>query len=50
MEGSDSVRSLNGLRETWTNEELTGAQDLRRGIPIELNRSGFCVLELRQAI
>lgn len=48
VEGRYPVRQFNSLREAWTDEGVVRADELRRGFPIELDDSGFCVLELRQ--
>ncbi|MGH7736920.1 MAG: MGH1-like glycoside hydrolase domain-containing protein [Candidatus Tyrphobacter sp.] len=48
--GSYSVRAFNSLREAWVDEGLRSADELRRGLPVELDGSGFCVMELRQVM
>jgi hypothetical protein len=50
LSGAFAVRSFNSLRGEWIDEKQVSAADLKRGISIELNRQGFCVLELRQDV
>lgn len=40
-----SARAYNSLRNAWTEVELVSAQQLRDGIPFELERQGFCIME-----
>lgn len=42
-------RTYNSLRNAWVESEFEASQ-LRRGVPIHLDRKGFCLLELRQTI
>lgn len=42
-------RAYNSLRNAWVDVEYE-AKRLRDGIPIHLDRKGFCLLELRQTI
>jgi hypothetical protein len=48
LSGSYSAKSFNSLRRNWTNEDEIDSASLRRGIAIQLDRKGFCVIELRQ--
>jgi hypothetical protein len=48
LSGSYSAKSFNSLRGDWTNEDEIDSASLRRGIAIQLDRKGFCVIELRQ--
>ncbi len=44
--GSFAVREYNSLRHAWRDGGVVSSQELARGIPLELDRKGFCVLEL----
>lgn len=46
--GSYNVKSYNSLRGEWVEGYALDAGELRRGVPIQLDRKGFCVFELRQ--
>jgi len=48
--GSYATRTFNSLRGTWIEGEMLGAADLRRGVPVHLERKGFCVFELSQEV
>lgn len=43
---SYSARVFNSLRGEWVETQIS-ADQLSRGLPLELDRKGFCVLELR---
>lgn len=47
--GGFAVREYNSLRGAWT-EGTCSAAGLRHGVPIELDRQGFCLLELTQNV
>lgn len=48
LRGTFAVRVFNSLRGAWIEEDAITARDLQRGVPVQLERKGFCVLELRQ--
>lgn len=48
LSGAFAVRVFNSLRGAWIEEDAITAGDLQRGVPVQLERKGFCVLELRQ--
>jgi hypothetical protein len=50
LRGSYAVKSFNSLRGAWVDGEPADADALRRGLPMQLDRKGFCVLELRQEV
>jgi len=50
LAGRYAVRRFNTLRDAWSDDEMLDADQARRGIPVELDDSGFCVLELRQEV
>ncbi|HEY8296546.1 MAG TPA: hypothetical protein VIG32_00790 [Candidatus Baltobacteraceae bacterium] len=50
LRGSYSVRSFNSLRGEWLEDRLLDMAQFRKGVAIQLDRKGFCVLELRQEI
>lgn len=50
LSGSYGVKSFNSLRRDWVEDESLDTASLRRGVPIQLDRKGFCVIELRQQI
>jgi hypothetical protein len=50
VRGSYAGRQFNSLRGEWTNLAALGADDLRRGVPVELERQGFCLFELTQDV
>jgi hypothetical protein len=50
LSGSYAVKSFNSLRGGWVDDDDIDAASLRRGVPIQLDRKGFCVIELRQEI
>jgi len=50
LRGSYAVRSFNSLRGAWVDGDAVESGLLRRGVPVQLDRKGFCVLELRQEV
>jgi hypothetical protein len=50
MSKSYAVRSYNSQRGEWLQAPSLKAPALKRGISIELERRGFCVLELREQV
>ena len=50
LRGSYAVKSFNSLRGAWVDGEPADATALHRGLPMQLDRKGFCVLELRQEV
>ncbi len=50
LSGSYAVRCFNSLRGAWIDSNVVSATELRRGIPLELEQKGFCVLELSQEV
>ncbi len=50
LAGKYAARIFNSLRGEWLDGDSIDAAELRRGIAIQLDGKGFCVLELRQEI
>ncbi len=50
LSGSYSMRVFNSLRGAWVENATASADDLVRGLPVQLERKGFCVMELRQEV
>lgn len=48
--GRYAMRVFNSLRGEWLDEPSSNAADLQRGLAIQLDGKGFCVIELRQEI
>jgi hypothetical protein len=48
VHGRYVLRSYNTLRREWTEEQAFEAQRLRVGLPVNVNRRGFSVLELHR--
>lgn len=48
-DGTYDVRSFNSLRGAWIDEPPVSAHDLRQGKTIQLERKGFCAVELARA-
>lgn len=48
LSGSYSVKAFNSLRRAWVDQDALDGAALRRGVAVELDGQGFCVLELRQ--
>lgn len=48
LRGSYAVKSFNSLRGAWVENGSIDGAALRQGLPMQLDRKGFCVLELRQ--
>jgi len=40
-----AVRMYNSLRNAWVDDEKLSADRLRAGVPLEIERKGFCVVE-----
>lgn len=47
LEGTFDLRSFSSLRGEWVIGKATG-RDLFRGVPVQIDRGGFCVIELRR--
>lgn len=50
LSGSYSAKTFNSLRGAWVDGEVIAGKTLRRGISVEIDGKGFCVLELRQEV
>jgi hypothetical protein len=50
LAGRYATRVYNSLRGEWLDDASKKAEDLERGIAIQLDAKGFCVLELRQEV
>lgn len=50
LRGSYSLKSFNSMRGEWVENGEVASTALRRGLPMQLDRKGFCVLELRQEV
>lgn len=50
LSGSYALKSFNSFRGEWVDDKALSAAQLRCGIPVQLDRKGFCVLELRQEV
>ena len=48
VSGSYALRAYNSLRGAWVDEGRVSADALRRGLPLQLERKGFWLAELRQ--
>jgi glycogen debranching enzyme len=48
MKGRYQVRSFNSLRGSWVEPGHLEGEELHRGVPIQLDRKGFCILELHE--
>ena len=48
LSGSYAMRVFNSLRGTWVESRLSDTTALADGLAVELDREGFCVLELRK--
>jgi hypothetical protein len=48
VSGSYALRTFNSLRGAWTDEDPISADALREGVPVQLERKGFWLAELRQ--
>ncbi|HEX4012811.1 MAG TPA: amylo-alpha-1,6-glucosidase [Candidatus Cybelea sp.] len=46
--GSYAVRHFSSLRGEWTEDGTVSADELKTGIPVQIERKGFSVFELRQ--
>lgn len=47
---SYAMRYFSSLRGGWEDGTLLSVDDLKTGIPVQLDRKGFCVFELRQVV
>jgi hypothetical protein len=45
LEGTHAMHVFNSLRKAWVDDE-TSADRLRSGIPLEIERKGFCLIEV----
>ena len=45
---SYAVRTYSSLRSEWVESRMHDTRDLRDGLAVQLDRKGFCVIELRQ--
>jgi hypothetical protein len=50
LQGAFAVREFNSMRGAWTERGRLTAAELERGVAIDLERSGFCILVLRQDV
>lgn len=51
LKGAFTSRIFNSLRDEWVDDAVSvDASDLARGVRIELDRHGFCIIELRQDV
>ena len=50
LSGSYAVKSFNSLRGEWVHNDVLDSATIRRGVAIQLDRKGFCVIELRQEV
>ncbi|MFN2528006.1 MAG: amylo-alpha-1,6-glucosidase [Candidatus Baltobacteraceae bacterium] len=50
LRGSFAVRIFNSLRAAWVDGDAITAGDLERGVPVQVERKGFCLFELRQEV
>ncbi len=50
ISGTYGVRTFNSLRGEWVDDGVLRAGDIQRGIPLQLERKGFTVLELQQEV
>ena len=50
LQGAFVVREFNSMREAWVDRGQLTAAELERGVAIDLERSGFCILGLRQDV
>jgi hypothetical protein len=44
-----AVREYSSVRPEWVESHMHDARDFQNGLAVQLDRKGFCVLELRQA-
>lgn len=44
------MRYFSSLRGAWEEGTVVSSGDLKKGIPVQLDRKGFCVFELRQVV
>jgi hypothetical protein len=45
LDGMHAMRVYNSLRNAWLDKEALSADRLRSGIPLEIARKGFCIIE-----
>jgi hypothetical protein len=51
VSGSYRLRRYDSLFNDWLEDEkLVPAEEVARGMPVKLERQGFCLLDLRQEI
>jgi hypothetical protein len=48
--GSYTMRYFSSLRGGWEEGNMLSSDELKNGIPVQLDRKGFCVFELRQVV
>ncbi len=48
--GSYAMRYFSSLRGGWEEGTMLNSEELKSGIPVQLDRKGFCVFELRQVV
>ena len=48
LSGSYAMRFFNSLRGGWVEGLTVSAEELQCGMPVQLDRKGFCVFDLRQ--
>ena len=44
------MRYFSSLRGGWEEGTMVSSEELKNGIPVQLDRKGFCVFELRQVV
>ncbi len=45
LAGAWALRVFNSLRDAWIDDKTIAAEELRAGVPFELEQKGFCVVE-----
>lgn len=50
LDGFNSVRAYNSLRGEWIERDEFDMHQLETGFPLQIDRHGFCVVELRRKI
>ncbi len=48
LAGTYRMRSFNSLRGAWDDSRSVSAADIKQGLALDIERKGFCVLELQQ--
>ncbi|HEX3468420.1 MAG TPA: hypothetical protein VHT05_10110 [Candidatus Elarobacter sp.] len=50
IRGEFAVREFNSMRGDWVDRPRLTAAQLNQGVPVDLEGSGFCILQLRQDV